>query len=671
MADSGSFQNAIRTGYTLRVEWETTSQSVANNTSTVQVRAYLVSGGSSYTISSSATKEVRLTINGTTYSKSEAGLASLSGNQKKLLFSKSVTVTHASNGAKSIEISCAFDIEVTLSGTYYGTVRAPASGSATATLDTIPRATTPTTSGTFNVGSAVTINLDRASSAFTHTVQYSLNNSTWTNISTNVGTSVSWTLPSALASAKTTAASGTVYIRAITYNGSSNIGNKVISRTYYITSSYAAPTVALAASQTNAGSVAQYIRGKSSVTLKATATLKYSASAKTYVFTYGGTKKTVTTSSSTASVTFSLPTSAAASYACSVELTDTRGFKDTASSTLTTVAYTAPRITALTATRGNYNGTTFTVDSKGKSVRVQATGTVTSLSNANKKTYTIEHRLYDATEYTALVTNATASAYSVSVTYYTSAIFSENAAYVLRFSLSDSFETVSNIADIPSQRVMMNFSADGTAMCIGGIATPGVPLNVAYPLLATGGLPAQVLPDGTDLNEIMKTGTYTGTVTASTAVNSPLTSGTYTLEVTDAGPAGQIMQRYSYCSKTSYRAFVRFYYQSAWGAWQPAEGFLNSNGSTHTGQVRLANGFLLQWGRVDMTPTAANTVTTSTVNFPVAYDFIPMVVASARTTVPQNLQVSAVSDETSVTIYLVRNSTSQTSVSWLAIGVAT
>ena len=213
MATSGSFQNAFRTGYTLRVEWKVNSQSITDNTSSLTVTAYLVSGGSSYTINSSASKTVKLTINGTSYTKTASGLASLSGSQKKSLFAKTVTIAHGSDGSKSVAISCAFDLKVTLSGTYFGTV----STSGTAALDTIPRATTPTTSGTWNVGNSVTINTPRASSAFAHTLQYSLNNSSWTNIATGVGTSTTWTLPSALATAKTVLSSpcqqfGHVYV---------------------------------------------------------------------------------------------------------------------------------------------------------------------------------------------------------------------------------------------------------------------------------------------------------------------------------------------------------------------------------------------------------------------------------------------------------------------------
>lgn len=672
MASSGNFQNAFRTGYALRVEWAINSQSIEDNTSSVTVKVFLVSSGSSYIINSTASKTVTLVINGTTYTKKASGLANLTGGQKKELFAKTVTISHNADGTKSIPIYCTFTLEATLSGTWWGTIRAPESGNATATLDTIPRATTPTTSGTWNVGNTVTISTPRASDDFTHTLQYSLNNSSWTNIATDVGTSTTWTLPSALATAKTSATSGTVYIRCITYSGSTNIGNKTISRTYSITSSYAAPSVALAVSQTNDASISSYIRGRSKVTLKATATLKYSATATKYVFNYGGTTKTVTTTASTASVTFTLPSNAAESYAYSVTLTDSRGFTASKSGTITTIAYSAPVISSLVATRGNYDGTTFTENSKGNSLQIVAAGTITSLSNANAKNYKMEYRLSNATTYTTLIDTKAASDYAVSVTEYTDAIFSENASYVLRFTLSDGFESVSQIVDVPSQKVLLNFSANGKAMAIGGIATVDDALEIMTESYMTGGIKPMQLAINSDLNEVMKSGLYIGSVSDGSFLNTPteLTSGSFMLMVADSGSAGQRMQRCMYANKTAYRAYVRFYHTSSWGDWQPAEGFTSFDISSHSGKVRFANGFLIQWGRVSITPTAANTITSVVINYPIAYANLPICQVSANSTSPNIMTCSYAAGASELTISMTRTNTTATWISWTSFGLS-
>lgn len=540
----------------VRIAW-TSSSNVSANTSTVTATL-------SYRKSSASTSKTYGTYSG------ELNIAgTITTFKKKVTLndddtwveigSDTVTITHNADGSKSISMSA--------SGKISGTTLSSTTCSGTATLDTIPRATTPTTSGTLNVGSSITINTPRASSAFTHTVQYSLNNSTWTNIATGVGTSTTWTLPAALATAKTTAKSGTVYIRCITYNGSSNIGDKVISRTYNITSSYASPSVALAVSQTNSAGISLYIDGKSTVTLTATATLKYSAKAAKYVFKLGSTTKTVTSTSSTASATFTVPVHSSVSEGYSVTLTDSRGYTASKSGSVSTVTYTAPQISSFSAVRGDYDGDTFTENNKGNSLMISASGSILSLENENAKTYKVEYRLANVTGYTTLIDTKNAADYSATITEYTDAIFSENAAYVLRLTLADSFEKTMFVVDVPSQRVLMNFSANGKAMGIGGAASIDDNLNVALGLHLTGGITPIVLADETDFDEIVKTGWYIGNASTGKYLNCPITSGTFTLEVMSAGSDGQLYQNLDYCSKADYTAYKRFYYQSEWGSW--------------------------------------------------------------------------------------------------------
>lgn len=673
MASSGSFENIFaRDAYALRVEWKVNSQNIANNTSNITFNVYLVSYESWATISSSAEKQVLLRVNNAIVATNIAdGLASLSGNQKKRILTTTYNLKHDTDGTKTLTVKAEFDIEVTLSGTKYNTVNAPASGTKSITLDRIPRTSTPSTSGTLNVGSEIVINLDVQGEWFTHTLQYSLDKSSWTNIATNVGSATTWTLPSSLATAKPNAKTGTVYIRCITYDGSTNLGNEVISRTYNITSSYASPSVALAASQTNSAGLAMYVRGESSVTLKATATLKYGASAQKYVFTYGGISKTITSTSASASVTFKLPSNAAASFACSVTLTDSRGFTASKSVSITTVAYSAPAISSLSVLRGDYVNGTFTQNDKGNSLHIAVTGTITSLSNANAKNYKIEYRLSNQTAYTTLIDTKAASAYAVAITEYTDAIFSENAAYVIRFTLSDSFDSVSQIYDVPSQKVLLNFSANGKAMSIGGIASVDDALEIMLEAYMTGGIKPMQLAQDTDFNEIVKTGFYIGNANNSSFANTPtaINSGSFMLWVFSSGDSGQLMQRCMYSNKTAYRAYVRFYYGESWGEWQPAEGFTYYNTTGYAGQIRLANGFMIQWGRVSIATTTANVTASVDITYPVTFYHAPVVHAHAHTGAPDVVSVSCgVGGVSGTTLYLNRANTVATWVTWIAIG---
>ena len=503
---SGTITGTTSNQYiTSRIVWSSVSNTEGNYSNVTATLSYRKSSSSSSL--TGGTFKGNLYINGVATPITKK--TNINNNNTWVEFgTATVKVNHNADGAKSITIYA--------TGGMSGTTFTSTSCTGTVALDTIPRATTPTTSGTLNVGSAVTINTPRAASSFTHTLQYSLDNSTWTNIATGVATSYSWTLPSALATAKTSAKTGTVYIRCITYSGSTNIGNKTISRTYNITSSYASPSAGVTVSQTNAAGISRYICGKSTVTLQVTATLKYNATAAKYVFTYGGVSKTITTSASTASISFKLPTNAAEAYAWTVVLTDSRGYTVTKSGTITTVAYTAPNITSFSVKRGHYDGTTFTENPKGYSLKINATGTISNVSNLNAKKYKIEYRLRSDTTYYTLIAETTADAYSVVVSNYTAGIFDVNLAFVMRFTLTDSFHSSASEENVPSQQVMLNFSADGKHMSIGGIASEEVPLGVEFTAKFNQPVYGQVMglsylppiPENSDLNDYTSTGSY-------------------------------------------------------------------------------------------------------------------------------------------------------------------
>jgi len=170
MALSGSFGTDFGGGYRLQLEWSAT-QNISNNTSTIMTRLYLISKGSSWTINSSASKYVELNINdGSDHysSKSEGGLASLGGNQKKEIFWHSFTVGHNSNGTKSVYLAGRFDVNVTISGSYVGRLDT----SQTVTLDTIPRNSQITTQPDITAGRPHSFTLERYSSEFDHGVEF-------------------------------------------------------------------------------------------------------------------------------------------------------------------------------------------------------------------------------------------------------------------------------------------------------------------------------------------------------------------------------------------------------------------------------------------------------------------------------------------------------------------
>jgi uncharacterized repeat protein (TIGR02543 family) len=118
----------------------------------------------------------------------------------------------------------------------------------------------------------------------------------------------------------------------------------------------------------------------------------------------------------------------------------------------------------------------------------------------------------------------------------------------------------------------MDFTIDllagGRGVALGKPAELEGVFDVAFQTLFRGGIKHPVIENGTDLNTITIPNTYIGNNASSAEyANCPLTSGTFTLEVTGAGPTGQLRQRLTRCYKTDATVYERFYYTNAWGDW--------------------------------------------------------------------------------------------------------
>lgn len=160
---SGSFSVTTNNGYISgHVDWSESNISTANNTSTVTATMYLSRTNSGYT--SYGTDNFYVTINGTQINSGNESY-SLTYNSNTVMVSGSVTVTHNSDGTKSINIGWG-------GGGGSGGVFTVNSGSGNATLSTIARASTVSssvnwTAGTQNLG----ITLQVHDSSFHHSIQ--------------------------------------------------------------------------------------------------------------------------------------------------------------------------------------------------------------------------------------------------------------------------------------------------------------------------------------------------------------------------------------------------------------------------------------------------------------------------------------------------------------------
>ena len=131
----------------------------------------------------------------------------------------SKTVTHSADGTKTITLKGFFDSQGLTSKLDDLTV------SGNVTLKTIPRASSFTLSAsTVTAGSTnMTVNISRASSSFTHTVQWKLGSHS--KSTSSVATSASYTIPESWLDAIPNSTNGTGTVTVTTYNGSTKIGS--------------------------------------------------------------------------------------------------------------------------------------------------------------------------------------------------------------------------------------------------------------------------------------------------------------------------------------------------------------------------------------------------------------------------------------------------------------
>ena len=207
------FSNSSGSLY-LNVYVEQGSQSITANTSTVNWRMTVSRTGAYYTHNYQGDSTLSLNLDGQNVHYSYPTWET--SGEEYTLASGSSTISHNADGTKTLPISCTFNPNNGLHGTI--TV------SASLSLTTIPRSSSVSVSAGV-IGSSVTININRQSSSFKHTVRYSWAGKSGT-IATNVDTSTSWTIPIDFASDIPNSASGTGTIYVDTYSGSTKTGTQ-------------------------------------------------------------------------------------------------------------------------------------------------------------------------------------------------------------------------------------------------------------------------------------------------------------------------------------------------------------------------------------------------------------------------------------------------------------
>ena len=554
MASSGSKSVTVTSWDTLKFSWWQVSQNIANNKTVVGWRLDLVAG-SSGRISSTASKDWAVTVNGISYSGTNT--IAVGNNATKTLASGQTTITHNTDGSKEFAYTFSQEFGITFSGSAIGTK----SGSGSGTLNTIPRATTPTVSASsVDMGGKVTISTPRASSSFTHDLAYSFAGSSYVSITTGVATSYSWTVPD-LASKIPNAVSGTLTIRCITKNSGATVGTKTVLLTVKVPTS-AVPTISsVSVVEATAGLAAQFgafIQGKSTAKATVAAAGVKGSTIKAYQTTFQGktyTSATFTSGTLTGSGTLTMTT----------KVQDSRGRWSAAKTTnITVLAYSAPKISKFVVRRVNADGT---ANEQGSYASVAYTYTLPALGNKNTASMTVDFKRTTATSYASGDVLATSASLNGSATLTSAVELSTDYQYTIRMRVTDWFgATTTYTAVLPSGAVIFDLLADGTGIAFFETCTrSGVHIPAGIPGSE------KLIPDGTNLDNLLTPGLYIidSTASAATITNRPPGAGTSTalVEVLRMGGGQQIYMRFHQCDKDDLYEWARTYYTGTWGEW--------------------------------------------------------------------------------------------------------
>ena len=233
-------------GYLMgKIEWSSTTDNESNKSS-VTAKLYVKKASSTGTITDPTTGnwDCSLTINGSNTSKLVS--ASVTADWV-LVLTSTVSVPHNNDGSSSITIEASI---YGPSGTAYSGLKT--SGKRTATLDTIPRASTIGATDA-NIGSTSMIAVSRKSSGYTHSISYKFG--TLSGYVTESGgtsgteskfttTSIAFNVPTSFYAQIPNDKTGTCTLTIKTYSGTTQIGNAQ-SCTFIATASESAcrPTV--------------------------------------------------------------------------------------------------------------------------------------------------------------------------------------------------------------------------------------------------------------------------------------------------------------------------------------------------------------------------------------------------------------------------------------------
>lgn len=372
------------------------------------------------------------------------------------LGSGSKWVGHNADGTKSISVSA-----------YYGPASTIGSASVSGSfgLTTIPRASTASwaVQETKYMGSTYTINTNRASTGFTHTLEYVFGTKSGV-IATGVGDSTTWAIPVDLLTEIPNSATGTGIIKTTTYSGATVIGttNSNITLTAPLTAVPSFTTITHSEATAGvAAAVGAYVQSISKLNLAITGAAGYQGSTITSYKIEVGTQAVNAASGVTPN-----PISVSGTVVITGTVTDSRGRTATKTVNATVLAYAPPKfISTPTVQRSGSDGTP---NEEGNYLRANINASVQSLLvggvQKNKLTYKMSTKLKSSGGGMTLKVNTLAPGITFN-SYANAGTYSITDAYDVFIEVVDLFATSSILISIPVAKIFMHWDgSDGVGI---------------------------------------------------------------------------------------------------------------------------------------------------------------------------------------------------------------
>ncbi len=399
-----------------------------------------------------------------------------------------------------------------------------------------------------------------------------------------------------------------------------------------------------------------YIQNKSKITGTVNASAGSGSSISAYKTTINGssyTSKTFTTGVLKTSGTNTITTT----------VTDKRGRSTSYSTTFSVLAYSKPSISTFKVERCNADGT---LNDEGINFKVTVKSNITALNNKNDSSYVLQYKLSSVDTWTTI--GNTLSGYSVNTNFVvTNIALNIDNVYDFKLTVSDYFEPIPKSYSVSESFTLMNWGSDGHSMAVGGVASEPDTLDVK---MAKTYLSINSFVGGERRNDNEKNLFFQSTGNGAYNHNCKL-YGANGESATSIGMWDSVNAHLIYRYLCS---LEEFHFSTDMKILQGGKPILIEalfNNGENSGNFRLNNGFCIQWGKVSVTPTTADTTYNMAVKFPTAFSTKPNVFIIGQSSAPQNFSYAIGQGGTDVDafdIYLNRTTATATSFHWVAIG---